>query len=248
MASSIYATACKMRAGGASAAEVARTRRRIIAWGKENFRPYPWRFEDDPWLSFVAEFLLQRTRASQVASVFSEFRQRYPTPSDLVKAGPSATTLLTRRLGLHWRGPLLLRAAEAFLQSGGCPPETLEALQELPGVGRYTAAAWLSLHRGKRAAIVDANVARWLSRMTGRPYNRDPRRLPWLHDLAETLTPRRAFRAYNYAVLDFTMRICTPRKPLCHLCPVRKECLLGCERMVQDRVGKSRFLEQSHLG
>jgi A/G-specific adenine glycosylase len=175
-------------------------------------------------LSFLAEFLLQRTKASQVEPVFLSIRERFPTAGSLAMGGLPAVNQLTRKLGLHWRGPLLLRIAEAVADLGGIPPDTPDELRKLTGVGMYTTAAWLSLHRGKRLAIIDANVARWLSRLTDLPYNRDPRHVQWVKDLADRLTPRRAFREFNYAVLDFTMRICVPRNPRCDACPLQSEC------------------------
>jgi A/G-specific adenine glycosylase len=209
---------------------IATVRRRLLHWGRANFKQYPWRSETDPWLSFLAEFLLQRTRASQVEPVYVALRERFPTAASLAAGGLVAISELTQKLGLHRRGPLLLRIAEAVAARGGTPPETIEELRTFTGVGMYTTAAWLSLHRGRRAPIIDANVARWLSRMTGLPYNRDPRHVRWVQDLADGLTPRRAFRAFNYAVLDFTMNICTPRNPLCATCPLQTECLFGSTR------------------
>ena len=100
----------------------------------------------------------------------------------------------------------------------------MEELCSLPGVGMYTAAAWLSLHCGQRATIIDANVSRWLSRMTGLPYHRDPRHIRWIQELADELTPKQVFRDYNYAVLDFTMKVCKSRKPSCDACPLRNDC------------------------
>jgi A/G-specific adenine glycosylase len=202
-------------------------RRRLLRWGRANYKQYPWRSESDPWLSFLAEFLLQRTRASQVEPVFTNIRERIPTARSLAVGGLPEVNRLTSKLGLHWRGPLLLRVAEEVAERGGAPPETMADLRVLPGVGMYTAAAWLSLHRGKRAVIIDANVARWLSRVTGLPYNRDPRHVRWVQELADRLTPRRAFRDYNYAVLDFTMSVCTPRNPRCAVCPVLSDCQYG---------------------
>lgn len=201
-----------------------RTRRRLLRWGRHHFVPYPWRSEQDPWLSFVAEFLLQRTRASQVAPVFNAIKHHYPTADLFVRNSESATIAITARLGLHRRGPFLTYAAKAILARGGSPPSTMEELCSLPGVGMYTAAAWLSLHRGQRAIIIDANVSRWLSRMTGLPYNRDPRHIRWVQTLADELTPKHVFRDYNYAVLDFTMKVCTSRIPSCEACPLRSDC------------------------
>lgn len=213
--------------------------RRLLRWGRCNFKDYPWRFEDDPWLSLAAEFMLQRTRAIQVVPVFNEFRERFPTAQRLVDAGEAAAREITGRLGLHWRGPLLIELARQVVSRGGTPPEVMDELRGFTGVGMYTAAAWLSLHRGKRASIIDANVARWLSRMTGLPYNRDPRHVRWVQDLAERLTPRRAYRDYNYAVLDFTMAICTTRQPACAVCPLRATCRFFCEATSSESQVKS---------
>jgi A/G-specific adenine glycosylase len=204
---------------------VRQVRQRLLRWGRANFHSYPWRDESDPWLTLVAEFLLQRTRASQVEAVFLECRERFPTPEALVQAGSAAAATLTDRLGLHRRGPMLMDIARAVISDG--LPQNMEELERLPGVGTYTAAAWLSLHRGQRAVIVDANVARWLSRMTGMPYNRDPRHVRWVKALADRLTPKRVFRDYNYATLDFTMNVCQLRVPRCGVCPVRGACLKG---------------------
>lgn len=222
-----------------SSTQIRRLRTALIRWGRRNFKDYPWRFEADPWLSLAAEFMLQRTRAAQVVPVFNEFRERFPTAQRLVNAGEAAAREITGRLGLHWRGPLLVELARQVASRGGTPPEVMDELCGFTGVGMYTAAAWLSLHRGKRASIIDANVARWLSRMTGLPYNRDPRHVRWVQDLAERLTPRRVYRDYNYAVLDFTMAICTPRQPVCAACPLRGTCRFFRETTLSESLAKS---------
>lgn len=206
---------------------VAAIRRRLLRWHESGSKSFPWRDEGDPWLTLAAEFMLQRTRASQVEPVFLAFREQYPTANALVAAGPAAARQLTDRLGLYWRGDLLFRAAVAIAENGGVPPDDSPSLRRIPGIGPYTAAAWLSLHRNRRAVLVDANVSRWLSRMTGLPYERDPRHVRWVNELADRLTPKRAFRRYNYAVLDFTMSICTPRSPRCDECPIWQYCEYG---------------------
>ncbi|MGH2669529.1 MAG: A/G-specific adenine glycosylase, partial [bacterium] len=208
-------------------AAIRRVRRHLLAWGRANFQHFPWRSETDPWRSLVAELLLQRTRAAQVEPVFRQFCRDYPTAEDLARAGEAAATRIMLHLGLRWRGRLLHVTARAVYERGGTPPESLEDLRSLPGVGPYTAAAWLSLHRGQRSVMIDSNVGRWLSRVTGKPYARDPRHVHWVKDLADRLTPRRGFRDYNYAVLDFTMHVCTPRAPRCPKCPLRRSCFYG---------------------
>jgi A/G-specific adenine glycosylase len=224
------------RRGAATARSITKhqelvVRRRLLRWGRRNFKKFPWRFETDPWWSFLAELLLQRTRATQVSRLFDDMRFRFPTAASLVHAGISVVQDWTGTIGLHRRVPLILSIAAAIADRGGSPPESLGELRQLVGVGPYTAAAWLSLHREKRAAIVDCNVARWLSRLTGMPVCKDPRNVRWVNDLADRLTPRRAFRDYNYAVLDFTMAICKPRHPKCVECPLKSECHHALDRV-----------------
>jgi A/G-specific adenine glycosylase len=200
-------------------------RGKVLRWGRRNFAAYPWRYDRDPWLTLIAELLLQRTRASQVLQAYELLRSRYRTPSDLLRSGRRGVRALTNRVGLHTRGETLLEIARLFDRQE--IPTRAEELRAINGVGAYTAAAWLSLHRGRRAVIIDSNIFRWLGRMTAQPYQRDPRHIRWVNDLAEALTPRRSFRDYNYAVLDFTMTICTPRQPDCPRCPLRLLCAYG---------------------
>lgn len=225
----------ELLAGWATAERLSRIRRRLLRWGRAHFRRYPWREETNPWLALVAELLLQRTRASQVEPAFLMFRELYPTAEMLVDAGPDAATAVTASLGLHWRGRLLYALALASMENGGLPPEDPTILRRVPGAGMYTVAAWLSLHRGKRAVIVDSNVARWLARLTGMPYERDPRHVHWVQNLADALTPARSFRDYNYAVLDFTMQVCTVRKPACGGCPLRADCQYGQSSLLRSK-------------
>lgn len=208
--------------------QIRNIRRRLLYWGRQNYQEYPWRMDTDAWLTFVAELFLQRTRANQVRNVYVDFKKRYPTPLDLLGADPNDVSPLVRKLGLGFRLGFLLDIAYVAVEQDGALPEDMDALTKLRGVGTCTAAAWLSLHRGKRAVLVDSNVVRWLSRMTGNPYNRDPRGVSWVRDLADRLTPPRVFQEYNYAVLDFTMTICTPRNPDCGHCPNAGDCCYHC--------------------
>lgn len=200
----------------------------VIAWGRDHFQSYPWRHSEDAWLTLLAELLLQRTRAGQVVPIFEYFSKNYPTAEDLLK-NEEALDIATRHTGLHFRKTFLKDIARVVVENGGEPPEDFAALIEIRGIGPYTAGAWLSLHRDKRSVIIDSNVVRWLSRMTGERYNRDPRGLKWVQKLCEALTPPKNFKAYNYAVLDFTMLICKPKNPSCEICPVHGMCLHGKE-------------------
>ena len=207
--------------------QVNRIRRRVRRWGRGHFQSYPWRMESDAWLTVVAEVMLQRTRAEQVAKTYNKFKSLYATPGGLLDADREEVLSLVGPLGLRTRVEYLFCMAEIAVQRGGLLPEEMSQLTAIKGIGRYTAAAWLSLHRGKRAVLIDSNVNRWLCRVTGRSYRREVRGVTWLEELAGRLTPARSFREYNYAILDLTMQICRPYSPKCHQCPIRMECQYG---------------------
>lgn len=165
--------------------------------------------------------------------MFEEMRCLFPSAAALAASSDDALALLTSSLGLHWRGPLLRSTAAIVAATGGQPPLSYEKLLQLPGVGPYAASAWLSLHRGRRAPIVDSNVARWLCRLTGNQYHAESRRSALVLRLADELTPKTSYRDYNYAVLDFTMTICKPSNPLCHECPLLSLCDFGASRAIK---------------
>ena len=206
--------------------------RAVLKWGRAHFQDYPWRHTSSPWLGLIAEIMLARTRAISVVPVWIEFSARYPTPDDLVNAPAGEPEDLIKPLGLRWRAPLIRSLARNL--AGHNVPRDPQELEKLPGVGRYVAAAHASFHGNRRAVIVDANVVRLISRMVGRDYGPETRRDRWLNTLAEHMTPLRAFRGYNYGILDLSMTVCT-RNPSCHECPVIKFCAYGWNKLARIR-------------
>jgi A/G-specific adenine glycosylase len=187
--------------------------------------PFPWREERNPFHALVAEILLARTRAQQVLPVFLEVRRRYPTAVAMLRAGVADIRRVIRPLGLAWRAAVLYELAGHLARSRTrVIPRTMDGLRELPGVGGYVSASFLSFHCGVRAGIVDSNVVRLYSRLYGITAGPESHKSRAFADLAEVVTPRRSFRAFNYAVLDFTRDTCTPRAPRCVACPLRAEC------------------------
>jgi len=215
--------------------QVARKIRKILLkWGQANYQDYPWRNTTEQWHALVAEILLQRTRAANVLPVYVSFIEKFPTPIKLANARISAIEKSIYPLGLIWRAPWLKKLGQELAARDGEIPTTLEELKKLPSVGDYIAAAWLGFHGGKRAVIVDANVVRWLCRMIGEPYDGETRRQKWLIELADSLTPRKDCKAYNYAVLDLTMQICTAH-PQCGRCPIgAKFCKYGSSQVLMN--------------
>lgn len=209
-------------------------RRRVLRWGPAHWQDFPWRHSLPLWQGLVAEVLLQRTRSAQVVPVFREFRQRYPSAARFSRATAMELAVLIAPLGLRWRVPLLHRLANDIGRRRGRIPTKREELENLPGVGPYAAAATLSFHGGKRAAIVDANVVRVLCRLTGMPFDGETRRKRWMIELADRLTPPRAFRRYNYALLDLAMTVCMAGQPRCRSCPLSPTCVRGQQELKLD--------------
>lgn len=208
-------------------------RRRLRRWGREHFRQFPWRDAESDYAGLIAEVLLQRTRASSVAEVYGAFLARYPDAESLAAASEEEIGEVMRPLGLRWRVPLVAQLGRRLVELGEVPRD-YDVLCSLPGVGPYTAAAWLSFHGKGRGVLVDANVVRWIARLTGRPFDAETRRKRWLLDLAEQITPRREVKAFNYALLDFTMAVCTPGRPRCEVCPLVSICITG-ERLASNK-------------
>lgn len=203
--------------------EVMGFRSRLLNWSSNNFSIYPWRKKVSRFHGLIAEILLQRTKADQVVPVFELFRKRFRTPEILARASEKDVLEFIYPLGLHWRAKKIIMLGRHLASHGSRVPDTFEDFIKLPGVGEYTAAAFLSFHMGKRAPIIDSNVVRFYGRYFGLEINRDSRRKKWFIKFADILTPAKQHKKYNYALLDFTRLICKPR-PDCQLCFLSSSC------------------------
>ena len=199
-------------------------RRKLNKWGNSNLESYPWRLSKNEFHTLVAEIFLQRTKASQVTPVYLKFVEKYPDPKSLTMATVSDVEQLIRPLGLVWRAKLLLKLAQALKIYRYHVPSNIQTLVTLPGVGPYVASAYLSLHRGKRAAIVDSNIIRFYGRFFGFVTGPETRRNSDLIKLAELLTPERKVKEFNYSLLDFSRRVCSP-KAHHETCAVKSKCV-----------------------
>jgi A/G-specific adenine glycosylase len=207
--------------------EVEDIRARLLKWGDAHFRDLPWRRPIPFWTAIVAEVMLHRTRAAQVAPVFEAFSSRFRQPSDIARATDEELAKHLAALGLTWRIRLLIRLLREISDRRGELPRDLTGLQELPGVGPYAAAAALSLHGGQRAVMVDANIVRLVCRLLATPYDGETRRKQWLREAVDSLTPAADFQRFNYAMLDLADAVCRPRHPRCRECPLLSQCRTG---------------------
>ena len=193
-------------------------RGRMITWGRQHFSDFPWRKTANRWHALVAEIMLQRTRAEQVLPVYEEFVSRYESPAGFAESPDPA---LFTSLGLHWR--LGRFTALAAVLADRSLPRSKEELLALPAVGDYVASAFLSLHMGDRQPIIDSNVVRLYGRFFGFDTDGETRRKKWFKALADSVTPNKGFREFNYALIDFTRSVCRP-KARHELCPLAARC------------------------
>lgn len=162
--------------------------------------------------------MLQRTRAEQVEPVYTEFTLRYKLPQDYLE-DPESNTFVN--LGLPERNKQF-KLLNSIITINGIPEEKVLLLQ-LPGVGDYIASAYQSLYLGIRASLIDSNIVRVYGRYFGFETDPETRRKKWLIELVGNITPKRKYREYNYALIDFSRAICKT-SPNCGECPVRRKC------------------------
>jgi A/G-specific adenine glycosylase len=198
----------------------------LLAWYRAHRRDLPWRRTRDPWAIWVSEAMLQQTRVESVIPYYERFLRRFPDPASLASAELDEVLGLWAGLGYYSRARNLRAAAARVVECfGGCVPDTAEALETLPGVGRYTAGAVASIAFDRPAPVVDGNVARVLSRLRG---IREPiesaaaRARLWAE--AEALAAGPSPGDLNQALMELGARICLPRAPRCPLCPLARAC------------------------
>jgi DNA (cytosine-5)-methyltransferase 1 len=199
--------------------------RDLLVWHAEHERQFPWRgSEMSPWLVLMAEMCLHRTRADQVAPVFTELRRLAPTPKRMVDEAERALETMSS-LGLRWRAENIVEVARTLVDKfNGRVPTTELELRSLPGVGDYVAQAVLCFGFGKRSVLVDTNTVR----ITGRVFARErPRRWQLRLDLYRLAGADGPDAAFNYALLDLGALVCRAGKPRCDVCPVRSHCATG---------------------
>ncbi len=186
----------------------------------------PWQSPRDPYRVWVSEIMLQQTQVGTVLDYFHRFMSRFPSLEALAESDLDAVLGLWAGLGYYARARNLHRTAQCLMTDHqGHFPASLEALERLPGIGRSTAGAILSLGLGLRAAILDGNVRRVLARheaIDGWPGQAETLRKLW--DLSEFLTPEARVADFNQAMMDLGSLMCTPRSPACTECPLGATC------------------------
>jgi len=206
----------------------------ILDWYDAHARSLPWRVgprerrqgtRPEPYRVWLSEVMLQQTTTAAVAGYYARFTGRWPTVAALAAAPDADVMGEWAGLGYYARARNLLKCARQVAHElGGRFPETAQALQKLPGIGPYTAAAIAAIAFDEPATVVDGNVERVIARLfaIAEPL---PAAKPRLRALAATLTPARRPGDYAQAVMDLGATICTPRNPRCGACPWAGTCM-----------------------
>jgi A/G-specific adenine glycosylase len=201
-------------------------RRRLLAWYRQHGRDLPWRQTRDPYHVLVSEVMLQQTQVDRVEPKYHEWLHRYPTLEALADAPEADAVKTWYPLGYNIRPRRLHAIArEAVSSHGGQLPDDEVTLRSFKGIGAYTAGAVMSFAFGKRAAILDTNVARVLFRIfvgRGEPRGHAVDKQLWA--LSRVVLPHRHVYDFNQALMDFGATHCSARKPKCLVCPMTSHC------------------------
>lgn len=201
--------------------------KRILKWFDQHGRKdLPWQRDTSPYRVWVSEIMLQQTQVRTVIPYFERFMAAFPDVQALAAAPEDEVLHLWTGLGYYARARNLHKAARQVAnEAQGQFPDTLEGLSELPGVGRSTAGAILSIAFGQRASILDGNVKRVLARyhrVAGWPGQSAVHQQLW--DIAEQHTPTKRCADYTQAMMDLGATLCTRSAPDCQRCPLNTDC------------------------
>jgi len=204
-------------------ADPAPLRSALLRWYDANRRALPWRRDRDPYRIWVAEVMLQQTRLDVVIPKYERFVRTFPDVAALARASQERVLAAWSGLGYYTRARSLHRAARALRALGRDTfPREAAVAAALPGVGRYTLGAVLSIAYDLPYVALDANVVRVLSRLACLP-RPDTRGEPQLA-LAERLLERIRPGDWNQALMELGETICLPRAPRCATCPLEPSC------------------------
>lgn len=186
----------------------------------------PWQGDVSPYHVWLSEIMLQQTQVATVIDYYQRFVARFPTVSALAKADIESVLALWTGLGYYARARNLHKAAVIVAeQHQGQLPDNFDDLIALPGIGRSTAGAILSLAYQQRYPILDGNVKRVLTRyaaISGWSGQKNIENQLW--QLADTLLPERRINHYIQAQMDLGATLCTRSQPACGRCPLQEDC------------------------
>lgn len=195
----------------------------LLNWYRINKRDLPWRKNRDPYRIWISEVMLQQTTVAAVIPYYEKFMIRFPKVDHLAAADEADVLEMWAGLGYYSRARNIHKAAKMI--SAQSFPQNAESLLELPGFGPYTSRAVASLAFNEKVGVLDGNVIRILSRVHGLKLKWWlPKERAVLQKLADELAQSEFNSEINQGMMELGATICTPKKPLCLLCPWKTEC------------------------
>lgn len=229
-------------------ASLRRMRNILFRWYDPAARPLPWRKTSDPYAVWVSEIMLQQTTTQTVTGYFERFLERFPDVRALARADINEVLRFWEGLGYYRRARMLHDAAKIILDDfGGRFPSDPKQVMSLPGIGRYTAGAVLSIAFDAREPILEANTIRLHARLLGLETcvtGKEERKLLWT--MAEKILPSSRCGLFNQILMDFGAFVCVSGCPACPQCPLRPYCRaaqLGKENSI-PHLGKPTVKEE----
>ncbi len=191
----------------------------LLRWYDRNKRDLPWRRTGDPYAIWVSETMLQQTQVATVLPYYRRFMETFPTVEALDRASLDTVRSVWSGLGYYRRAANLKQAVRELVdRHSGTLPADYQALLRLPGIGRYTAGAIMSIAFGRRHAAPDGNVRRVYARLLGLT---DARKID---SAAEEMVSRSRPGDFNQALMELGATVCLPGTPLCDRCPLAHWC------------------------
>jgi A/G-specific adenine glycosylase len=209
----------------------------LLQWFAKNGRLLPWRRTYLPYHIWISEIMLQQTQMDRVIVYFNRWLDRFPDIDSLAEAQEQEVLLLWEGLGYYSRARNLLKTADLlYHHHNGDLPADHTALLKLPGIGRYTAGAIMSLAFNQNHPIVDANVERLFARLFNLPAPvKEKHTHAFIWQKAAALIPEGKARFFNQSLMEMGALVCLPRFPRCDACPVRDHCEAFAQGVVSER-------------
>jgi A/G-specific adenine glycosylase len=198
----------------------------LLVWFGANARKLPWRVRYTPYAIWISEIMLQQTQVKTMLPYYHRWMERFPEVRGVARAPEEDLLKYWEGMGYYTRARNIHRTAQVLVRDFGAAfPRDFNLLLGLPGIGRYTAGAIMSIAFNADYAAVDGNVVRILSRLfdlAAPVQERESQKAFW--SIAERLLPRGKARSFNQALMDLGALVCTPKNPLCGQCPLGTLC------------------------
>lgn len=209
--------------------------KQLLNWYSINKRDLPWRHTKNPYYIWISEIMLQQTRVEAVKIYYKRFIKELPNLSDLAQIEEDKLLKLWEGLGYYSRVRNMQKSAKILIKSGqNNLPSTYQELINLPGIGKYTAGAILSIAYDQSIVAIDGNVYRIISRFYGieEPISKSSSYRNYTPYLEEIL-PVKNCGDFTQSFMDLGSMICLPKNPKCSKCPLNKQCVAYKNQMIE---------------